>query len=204
MTEIMLAKPFEFCGETYEKIEMDFDKLTGADVEAIEEELFAETKTIVFREDWNKRYQRYLAAKASGVPNDMIEALPAREYKKIVKAASDAISKIETESGKLLNQFDGGNDVITMTLSKTAEYENETYETIEMDFGGLTGRDIEAVEDEVSAAENIRFSPSISKRYQRYLAAKAAGVPSEMVKALPMRDYNMMVEAARYFLFSEA
>lgn len=204
MTEIMLAKPFEFCGEMYEKIEMDFDKLTGADVEAIEEELFAETKTIVIREEWNKRYQRYLAARAAEMPNDMIEALPAREYKKIVKAAAAAISKIEAESGKMLDQFDGENDVITIALSQKTEFKGETYEKVEMDFGGLTGRDIEAVEDEVSAAENIRFSPSVSKRYQRYLAAKAAGVPSDMVKTLPMRDYNMMVEAARYFLFSEA
>ena len=78
MTEIMLAKPFEFCGETYEKIEMDFDKLTGADVEAIEEELFAETKTIVFREDWYKRYQRDLAAEAAGEQSEMTAALSAR------------------------------------------------------------------------------------------------------------------------------
>lgn len=204
MTEITLSKPFEFCGETYEKIEMDFDKLTGADIEAIEEELYAQTKFVVVKEEWSKRYQRHLAAKAAGVPNDMIEALPARDYKKIVKAAEREIGQIDRESGEVLSQFEGGNDKIKIVLNEPVQYKIETYEEIEMDFGGLTGRDIEAVEDEVSAAENIRFYPALSKKYQRHLAAKAAGVPSEMAKKLKMRDYSRMAEAARYFLFSEA
>ena len=86
-----LRRPFEFCGETYEKLEMDFDGLTGRDIEAIDEEL-RKAGQIVFRPAWSHVYQRYLAAKAAGVPNDMIEALPARDYNRVVEAAQAFLS----------------------------------------------------------------------------------------------------------------
>ncbi|MGN1118310.1 MAG: hypothetical protein ACI4RU_06830 [Acutalibacteraceae bacterium] len=41
MTEIKLRKPVEYNGETIDELSFDFDKLTGADAIAIEDELQA-------------------------------------------------------------------------------------------------------------------------------------------------------------------
>ncbi|MGN0444248.1 MAG: hypothetical protein ACI4F5_06520 [Acutalibacteraceae bacterium] len=41
MSEITLKKPVEYNGETYKELSFDFDKLTGADAIAIEDELQA-------------------------------------------------------------------------------------------------------------------------------------------------------------------
>lgn len=47
MFEHKLKKPVEYNGETIEKLEFDFDKLTGADCMAIEDELQAIGKPAV-------------------------------------------------------------------------------------------------------------------------------------------------------------
>lgn len=93
---------------------------------------------------------------------------------------------------------------ITIKLSKPFTYEGKTYEEITMDFEGLTGRDIEAIDDELAAFGIVIPNPNISHKYQRLLAARAAGVPSDMLNALPAQDYNKITFTARRFLLATA
>lgn len=85
---VTLSKPFEWCGETYEQINMDFDGLTGSDMEAIDDELRAMNIQVPFPAH-SRQYQRLLAARAAGVPSDMLEKLPLGDYYKIVRAAQN-------------------------------------------------------------------------------------------------------------------
>ena len=81
-----LSKPFEFCGQTYTELDMDFEGLTGRVMESIDDELGAMGITIAIPAI-SHRYQRMVAARAAHVPSDMIEQLPLGDYNKITGAA---------------------------------------------------------------------------------------------------------------------
>lgn len=111
-----------------------------------------------------------------------------------VNKAEDAAKDIKRE--ELLQKFSHAHH----KLSKPFTYCGETYEELDMDFESLTGRMIESIDDEL-AAMNININtPSASHRYQRMVAARAAKVPSDMIEALPLSDYNAITNAARFFL----
>ena len=38
---VKLSRPFQWCGKTYEELDMDFEGLTGRDMEAIDDEIGA-------------------------------------------------------------------------------------------------------------------------------------------------------------------
>lgn len=85
-TELQLSKPFVWCGKTWEKVDLDFEALTGVDMEAIDDELNAMGIRGGPPAD-NRRYQRMLAARAGGLPADAIEHMPLADYNAIVNAA---------------------------------------------------------------------------------------------------------------------
>lgn len=90
---------------------------------------------------------------------------------------------------------------VTVELTYPVEYAGRTYESIEMDFEGITGAQIEALEDEMTALRiPISATPATSRKYQRMLAAKAAGVDYAMLTKLNAADYNKVTTAAKYFL----
>ena len=82
--EIEFVKPLTWCGKTYEKANLNFSKLTGVDMEAIDEELGNENPTFPAQ---SRKYQKLLAAKASGIPSDAIEHLAAADYHAVISAA---------------------------------------------------------------------------------------------------------------------
>lgn len=92
----------------------------------------------------------------------------------------------------------------TIRLSKPKEYMGKTYEELVLAFDELTGRDMEAIDDELGAMGLVIANPNISHKYHRLLAARAAGVPSDMIEVLPLRDYQRITQAARYFLLATA
>ena len=112
--------------------------------------------------------------------------------------AEQADEAVEEAGGraKLVKQF----GTARITLSSPFEWCGKTYEEIDLDFERLTGRDMEAIDDELGAAGLHGASPAGSRRYQRLLAARASGVPSDVIEHLPLADYNAVVTAARYFL----
>lgn len=93
---------------------------------------------------------------------------------------------------------------VSVRLSKPMEYMGKTYVELTLAFDELAGRDMEAIDDELAAMNIIIVNPNISHKYHRILAAKAAGVPSDMIELLPLRDYQRITAAARNFLFVTA
>lgn len=82
--EIEFVKPLTWCGKIYEKASLDFSKLTGVDMEAIDEELGNESPAFPAQ---SRKYQKLLAAKASHIPSDAIEHLAAADYNAVIHAA---------------------------------------------------------------------------------------------------------------------
>ena len=78
--------PVEINGEKHKALTFYFEKLTGEDVEAIEEELQDQNKYVLTPEV-SSVFQTMLAARAAGVGADEIRRLPLGEYMKIKNQA---------------------------------------------------------------------------------------------------------------------
>ena len=78
--------PVEIKGEKCKALTFYFEKLTGEDVEAIEEELQDQNKYVLTPEV-SSVFQTMLAARAAGVGADEIRRLPLGEYMKIKNQA---------------------------------------------------------------------------------------------------------------------
>lgn len=89
-------------------------------------------------------------------------------------------------------------------LSKPVKWMKTTYTELDLNFESLTGKDFEAIDDELQGLGIVVPTPAINHRYQRMLAARAANVPNDMLTALSARDYNKVTTAARNFLFATA
>lgn len=85
-TTIVFSKPLTWCEETYTKAELDFEALTGRDMEAIDMEIGAVNMRGLVPA-YSRLYQRLLCARASGIPADAIEHLPLVDYNAMVTAA---------------------------------------------------------------------------------------------------------------------
>lgn len=84
-------------------------------------------------------------------------------------------------------------------LSKEFEFEGKKYTELTIDFDKLTGRDIIAAEKEASGFAG-RPVLDIDKTYQAVIAAKAAGVVSDLILDLPACDFVSVTGAAQDFL----
>lgn len=78
--------PVEINGQKQKVLTFYFEKLTGEDVEAIEEELQDQNKYVLTPEV-SSVFQTMLAARAAGVGADEIRRLPLSEYMKIKNQA---------------------------------------------------------------------------------------------------------------------
>lgn len=81
----VFAKPFEWEGKLYGQLVFEFDKLTGRDTLAVERELAAKNIFTVVR-SLNIEFQMRIAARActSRIGTDMLEALPIKDFEKIM------------------------------------------------------------------------------------------------------------------------
>ena len=77
-----LSKPFEWEGKTYTKLNLDFERLTGVDMIAIENEMAA-VGEYALSPEISTSYLSKLAARAAGVGNDVIEHMPIRDFAKV-------------------------------------------------------------------------------------------------------------------------
>lgn len=98
---------------------------------------------------------------------------------------------------RLIHRF----GAVDVKLSKPFEWCGKTYEEISMDFEGLKGKDMEVIDDEIGVMGLRGMVPAYSRLYQRMLAARASGIPSDVIENLPLVDYNAIVTAAQNFLF---
>ena len=95
-------------------------------------------------------------------------------------------------------QADAG--VYTHTFKKPFEYAGETYTTLTFDFEKMTGRDMVSIETEMQMNNEYCLAPEVSRSFQAKMAAKAAGIGSDVLDAMPIKDFNRITNAARSFL----
>ena len=88
----------------------------------------------------------------------------------------------------------------THTFNPPIEITGTQYKSLTFYFERLTGEDVEAVELELQQRNIIVLDASISSAFQSTIAARAARIPSDELRLLPMADYMRIKNAARDFL----
>lgn len=87
-------------------------------------------------------------------------------------------------------------------LEKPFTYEDKTYKEFTFDFEKLTGKDMIAIESEMAAVGEYALSPEISTSFLSKMAARAAGVGSDVIENLPLKDFGKIKNKSRNFLIS--
>jgi hypothetical protein len=87
-------------------------------------------------------------------------------------------------------------------FKKTFEYEGKTYEALTFYWDRLTGRDMIAIENEMLTMNEYALAPEISSSFLCRLAARAAGIGSDVLESMPISDFGRIKNAARDFLIS--
>lgn len=84
-TEFPLSRPVTFEGVVYEKLDLDFEKLTGMDIEKAEAQFNAEDQNnqVTMVKEMSKGFAAIVASKAAGVNVALIRALSGSDYSKI-------------------------------------------------------------------------------------------------------------------------
>lgn len=90
--------------------------------------------------------------------------------------------------------------VYTHTFKKPFEHEGKTYAELTFNFVGLKGRDMLAIEKEMQDMSEYALAPEVSTSFQCKMAAKAAEIGSDVLEAMPLKDFNKITGAARRFL----
>ena len=88
-------------------------------------------------------------------------------------------------------------------FKKPFNWEGKDHKEIDFNFGGLTGNDALSIETEMEQNNEYPLAPEVSKSYQLRMAARAGGVPSDLIAALPFQDFNRITNAARNFLVGQ-
>lgn len=117
------------------------------------------------------------------------------------ESAQNAAGAAEAVVAEAVNepvQADAG--VYTHTFKKPFEYAGETYTTLTFDFEKMTGRDMVSIETEMQMNNEYCLAPEVSRSFQAKMAAKAAGIGSDVLDAMPIKDFNRITNAARSFL----
>lgn len=108
-----------------------------------------------------------------------------------VKAEVAVVTDSDTPKGAYVHEF-----------AKPYTFEDKTYEKLVFDFEKLIGADLVAIENEMAAVGEYALSPEISTSFLYRLAAKAAGVGSDVIEHLPIRDFGKIKNKSRDFLIS--
>lgn len=89
-----------------------------------------------------------------------------------------------------------------INLARPYTYEDKTYNKFVFDFESLIGEDLVDIETEMTAVGEFALSPEISTSFLYRLAAKAAGVGSDVILNLPIREFGKVKNKAQSFLVS--
>ena len=88
----------------------------------------------------------------------------------------------------------------THKFNPPVEILGKQYKSLSFYFEELTGEDVEAVELELQQRNIIVLSAEVSSAFQMGIAARAARMPADDLRRLPLRDYMRIKNAARDFL----
>lgn len=85
------SKPVEILGKKYKTLTFRFEDLTGADIEAVEQEM-QDMGKYALSPEISSIFQSMLAARAARVGSDEIRRLPVTDYMKIKNKARDFLT----------------------------------------------------------------------------------------------------------------
>lgn len=88
----------------------------------------------------------------------------------------------------------------THTFTEPVEILGKKYTSLTFYFENLTGDDVELVEQELQQRNIVVLSAEVCSPFQIGIAARAAGMPSDELSRLPLREYMKIKNAARNFL----
>lgn len=121
-----------------------------------------------------------------------------KKFAESAEQAGNAVNIEGHESAQAVAQGDTG--VYTHVFKKPFEYEGKTYSELTFNFERLTGKDMVSIETEMQMNNKYALAPEISRSFQAMMAAKAAGIGSDVLEAMPIKDFNRITNAARGFL----
>lgn len=87
-TVVKLSKPVQWEGSAIEEVHLDFLSLTGLDMEIIDDQIGALGLRGLLPA-YSRKYQRLLAARASGLPEAFFLSLPLADYNGVTGAAAN-------------------------------------------------------------------------------------------------------------------
>jgi len=84
-----LRRPITFDGQEYTQINLDFDRLTGEDILNCDRQYAASQGSQLFFRESDKAYQAIVAARAAGVPVELIKSLYAKDFTRVTLRAQN-------------------------------------------------------------------------------------------------------------------
>ena len=133
----------------------------------------------------------------------MSEAIKNTATQGAEQAAGTAATSTPAVTPEATKKPTGANvGVYTHKFKTPFEYGGATYEELTFNFERLTGRDMVSIETEMQMNNEYALAPEISRNFQSKMAARAAGIGSDVLDAMPLPDFNRITNAARDFLLS--
>lgn len=120
----------------------------------------------------------------------------------IKKTANEQAAEETKEAVKVVTDSDTPEGAYVHEFTKPYTFEEKTYTKLVFDFEKLIGDDLVAIENEMTAVGEYALSPEISTSFLYRLAAKAAGVGSDVIAHMPIRDFGKIKNKSRDFLIS--
>lgn len=120
----------------------------------------------------------------------------------IKKTANEQAAEETKEAVKVVTDSDTPEGAYVHEFTKPYTFEEKTYTKLGFDFEKLIGDDLVAIENEMAAVGEYALSPEISTSFLYRLAAKAAGVGSDVIAHMPIRDFGKIKNKSRDFLIS--
>ena len=130
---------------------------------------------------------------------------------------SENTKKTNTENEEIINAEEfavaekeakeyAGQSIYVHKLSKPFTYEEKTYEEFIFDWDKLSGNDYLSIEAEMAASGKVLVTPEFSGSFIVLMAARACteNIGSDVLCALPLRDFNKIRGKARSFLLNSA
>ena len=90
----------------------------------------------------------------------------------------------------------------TLVFRKPFGYDGKTFDKLEFNWDGLTGRDALSIENEMQRLGKALVVPAFSGEYLIRMAAKACteAIGADAFELMPILEYNKVRNAARSFL----
>ena len=120
----------------------------------------------------------------------------------IKKTANEQAAEETKEAVAVVTDSDTPEGAYVHEFTKPYTFEEKTYTKLVFDFEKLIGDDLVAIENEMAAVGEYALSPEISTSFLYRLAAKAAGVGSDVIAHMPIRDFGKIKNKSRDFLIS--